>query len=105
MGLTVSRQTVKKVTVNRQKWIVLTVNSQLDQALLAVKCLILRSIIALSVKSTVSLYMPKYTYLRELFLSFSFILIITSIITIVRDSQDFRLETLPVSENVPYLLI
>ena len=39
MGLTVNRQTVKKVTVNRQKWIILTVYRQLNQAKLAVKSL------------------------------------------------------------------
>ena len=37
MGLTDNRQTVKKVTVNRQKWKILTVNRLLNQAKLAVK--------------------------------------------------------------------
>ena len=40
MGLTVNPQTVKKVTVNRQKWNIFTVNRQLNQAAkLAVKSL------------------------------------------------------------------
>ena len=39
MGLTVNRQTVKKVTVNCQ-------NHQLSQALLVVKCLLLRTFLA-----------------------------------------------------------
>ena len=49
MGLTVNRQTVKKVNVNRQKGKILTVNRQLNQAKLAVKgleYLLLRIIIA-----------------------------------------------------------
>ena len=49
MGLTVNRQTVNKVTVNCQKWKILTVNRQLNQAKLAVKgleYLLLRTIIA-----------------------------------------------------------
>ena len=37
MGLTVNRQIVKKVTVNRQKWIILSVDRQSNQAYLAVK--------------------------------------------------------------------
>ena len=39
MGLIVNRQTVTKVTVNRQKWKILTFNRQLNQAKLTVKSL------------------------------------------------------------------
>ena len=64
MGLTVNRQTVKKVTVSREKWKILTVNRQLIQAKLAVKgleYLLSRTIMASNngVKQTISLYIPK----------------------------------------------
>ena len=64
MGLTVNRQTVKKVNVNRQKWKILTVNRQLIQAKLAVKgleYLLSRTIMASNngVKQTISLYILK----------------------------------------------
>ena len=68
MGLTVNSQTVKKVTVNRQKWKIKrqpsTVNRQLIQAKLAVKgleYLLSRTIIASNngLKWTISLCFPK----------------------------------------------
>ena len=64
MGLTVNRQTVKKVTVNRRKWKILTVNRQLNQAKLAVKgleYLLSRTVIASNngVKKTINLCIPK----------------------------------------------
>ena len=78
MGLTVNRQIVKKITVNSQKWIILTVNRQLNQALLAVKrlkYLLLRTIIVPNNdgKSTISLVFPnKITYENFSFVSVSF---------------------------------
>ena len=75
MGLTVNRQTVKEVTVNRQ----ITVKG--------LEYRLSRTIIA--------------SNMVELFPRFSFILISTG----VGNSSDFRLETLPVSKNISYLLI
>ena len=93
---TVNRQTVRKVTVNCQKWIILTVNRQLNQEKLAVKSLeylLPRTIIASNngVKYTISLYFPN----KLKYWNFS----------LVRNSSDFRLETLPGSKNISYLLI
>ena len=92
MELTVNRQTVKKITVNRQKWIILTVNRQLNQEKLAVKSLeylLSRTIIASN--NGVCLYFPN----KLKYWNFS----------LVRNSSDYRLETLPVSKNISYLLI
>ena len=82
MELTVNHQTVKKVAVNRQKWKILTVNRQLNQTLLAVK-----------------------RQNKLMYENFSFDSPLILIITLVRDSSNFRLETLPVSKNISYLLI
>ena len=64
MGLTVNRQTAKKITVSRQKWKILSVNRQLIHAKLAVKgleYLLSMTVMASNngVKQTISLYIPK----------------------------------------------